>query len=108
MYRRPVRSFRGATHVPDATAASPVPGLAFESPKKQSKHLAIKTADEEVVDFKRKGTASPAPPTVVSHRSSAKPDVIYRSRLGGGWVPARTRLLESKQAWEQYEGWFLD
>jgi translation initiation factor 4G len=54
------------TQTPNATAASPVPNSTFERPKKQSKAIVIKTADGEVVDFKRKGTASPAPPAVVS------------------------------------------
>ncbi|KAH4415455.1 hypothetical protein HBH92_077920 [Parastagonospora nodorum] len=49
------------THTPSVTAASPAPSSTFERPKKQSKAIVIKTADGEVVDFKKPKGASPAP-----------------------------------------------
>ncbi|KAF2828561.1 hypothetical protein CC86DRAFT_194930 [Ophiobolus disseminans] len=48
-------------HTPSVTAASPAPSSTFERPKKQSKAIVIKTADGEVIDFKKPKGASPAP-----------------------------------------------
>jgi translation initiation factor 4G len=50
------------THTPSATSGSPAPGSNFTIPaKKASKAIIIKTADGEVVNFNKKGGASPAP-----------------------------------------------
>ncbi|KAJ8111744.1 hypothetical protein OPT61_g5732 [Boeremia exigua] len=64
-------------HTPSVTSASPAPSsTAFERPKKKSAAIVIKNADGEVVDFKSKGAASPAPNAAPSAPAQSKSPAI--------------------------------
>lgn len=86
-------------HTPSVTSASPAPSSsAFERPKKKSAAIIIKTADGEVVDFKTKVAASPAPNAAPAAPAQSKSPAIAATPTPPPRAPSASDATRTEEA----------
>ncbi|KAJ4335771.1 hypothetical protein N0V87_005886 [Didymella glomerata] len=87
-------------HTPSVTSASPAPSSsAFQVPaKKKTNAIVIKTADGEIVDFKSKVAASPAPSTAAAAPAQSKSPAIAASSTPPPRAPSASDATKTEEA----------